>query len=105
MDATRAGTMKHAAPAEPAPDQTAPRGRLLCIRVNEPGKTEVNVVLPLRLAGLGLKFGGSTSRTRSPSTASTSSSYSGNSADDRPVSASMPGRFESARYNGCAIIR
>jgi hypothetical protein len=36
----------------------ADKGRTLRIRVNAPGKTEVNIVLPLGYARLGLKFNG-----------------------------------------------
>ena len=58
MDVTREGTITPTAPAEPAPETTAPRGRLLRIRVNELGKTEANILVPLGFARLGLKFGG-----------------------------------------------
>lgn len=46
------------ATAEPGPESTlAPRGRMLRIRVNEPGKPEVNVRIPLALARIGMKLG------------------------------------------------
>jgi hypothetical protein len=42
---------------EPSSDSAPAHGRILRIRVNEAGKPEVNVKIPLALARLGMKLG------------------------------------------------